>query len=169
MIPEAFKGMDVVQCAIRNNGSMDYSVVYMPVRSTLSPKTDTIIPVALLSETELQELEEMAHILCGACDGGSGRREDIVDTLAKNWDMTSKIVIGTERRNQQFAAKYKRIQNLFPALTHGLALAPGDAPEKTWKDIGLRAECIANNASRILDTMRRNKRSWVWVSLAELY
>lgn len=166
---EAYKGMDVVQCAMQLPGSMDYTIVYMPVRSTLRPSMDTIIPVALLAETELQELEAMAHILYAACDSGAGRVDEIRAALTKNWDMTSKIVVGTERRNQQFAQSYKNIQHLFPALTAGLALPPGEAPEKTFKEVGERAECIARNAGRILDDMRRNKRNWSWVSLAELY
>ncbi|NCC50394.1 MAG: hypothetical protein EOM20_04175 [Spartobacteria bacterium] len=166
---EPYKGMDVVSCAFKKMGEKDFTLMYMPVHSTLNPATDTIIPVALLSETDLCEIEAMAHVLYAACDEGDGRIDEIRDALTKNWDITSKVVIGAERRNQQYAKKYQKLQTLFPALTYGLKLPPDASPEKSFKDLGHRAENIANNAARILQDMRRDKRDWVWVQLDQLY
>lgn len=166
---EPYRGMDVVQSAMWNHVNETYEQQYLPVRHTLTPATDTIIPVALMSETDIQELEAAAHLLYGACDRGGGRIDEIREALEKNWDLTGKVVIGVERRNQQLARGYLKVQRLFPTLTAGLKLPPGDAPDATFKQLGQRAERIAANAGRILADMRRDKRSWVWVSLAELY
>jgi hypothetical protein len=166
---EPYRGMDVVQTAIWNHIDQKYESLYLPVRHTLTPATDMIIPVAMLSETDIQELEAAAHLLYGICAGGSARVDEVREALETNWDITSKVVVGTDRRNQQFVRAYQRIQKLFPTLTAGLQLPPGASPDATFNELGERAARIAANASRILADMRRDKRPWAWVNLAELY
>ena len=156
------RGMDVVQCVLTPAQGEARRIVWLPLRRNRKE----LLPYVLMSKLDLIELSGNFALLYAACR--EGYADQIKRALEEDWDLEAKIMTGDKKRVQTYTRFFREVQRIYPALSHRLALPPGDTNEREFREIADRAAASLAHVQRVIDAMDRDRREWTWVRIDEL-
>lgn len=156
------QGMALVQCAISPSGGDGRQVVWLP----FDTRAGALEPYVLMTHINLIELNGAFAILYAACE--SGYADEIQQAVKDDWDLEAKLMTGTKERAHRYASFYRKVQQIYPALSHRLELPPGRTEEREFRAIAQRAAESVNYITRLIEEMEADGRLWAWVNVTEL-
>jgi hypothetical protein len=156
------RGVELVQCAWTPPGESTRQLLWFPA----SQHANTLIPYVLMSEYDLIQLSAEFALLYAACQ--KGYVEEIREALEQEWDLEAKAMTGTREKARKYAAFYREVQQIYPALSRRLTLPPGQTEESEFMQIAEHAAESQARVQRLIDEMTRDKRPWAWVRVDAL-